>query len=60
MERYGWLYSTKQVADWHNITVNEAFALGVVEYLNTLAYLKDYNKDKEIQYKKWELQNRHR
>ncbi len=41
-----------------NISVNAAFDLSVVEYLNTLAYLKDYNKDKEHQYKKWQLQAR--
>ena len=58
MERWGWVYSTKQVADFQNISVNAAFELSVVEYLNTLAYLKDYNKDKENQYRKWSLQQR--
>ena len=58
MARWGWIYSTKQVADFQNISVNAAFELVVVEYLNTLAYLKDYNKDKEQQYKKWQLQQR--
>ena len=58
MARWGWVFSTKQVADFQNIKVNEAYDLGVVEYLNTLAYLKDLNKDKEAQYKKWSLQQR--
>jgi hypothetical protein len=58
MARWGWVYSTKQVADFQNISVAEAFDLKVVEYLNTLAYLKDYNKDKELQYKKWSLQQK--
>jgi hypothetical protein len=58
MARWGWVFSTKQVADFQNITVNEAYDLRVIEYLNTLAYLKDYNKDKEAQYKKWSLQTR--
>jgi len=56
MARWGWVFSTKQVADFQNITVNEAYDLRVIEYLNTLAYLKDYNKDKEAQYKKWAFQ----
>ena len=58
MERWGWVYSTKQVADFQNISVNEAYDLMVVEYLNSLAYLKDYNKHKDLEYKKWSLQNR--
>ena len=56
MERWGWVHSTKQVADFQNISVNDAFELKVVEYLNTLAYLKDYNKHKDLEYKKWSLQ----
>ena len=58
MARWGWVFSTKQVADFNNITVNEGYELKVVEYLNTLAYLKDYNKDKELQHKKWQLQTK--
>ena len=58
MARWGWVHSTKQVADFNNITVNDAYELRVIEYLNTLAYLKDYNKDKDLQYKKWQLQTK--
>ena len=58
MERWGWVYSTKQVADFQNISVNEAYDMMVVEYLNSLAYLKDYNKHKDLEYKKWSLLNR--
>lgn len=58
MARWGWVFSTKQVADFQNITVNAAYDLRVIEYLNTLAYLKDLNKDKEAQYKKWQLQQK--
>jgi hypothetical protein len=56
MERWGWVFSTKQVADFSNITVNQTYDLNVIEYLNTLAYLKDYNKHKDNEYKKWSLQ----
>jgi hypothetical protein len=58
MARWGWVFSTKQVADFQNITVNEGYELRVIEYLNTLAYLKDLNKDKEAQLKKWQLQQK--
>jgi hypothetical protein len=60
MERWGWVLSTKEVADFENIAVSQAYALPVIQYLNTLAYLKDLNKAKEAQYKKWELQQRRR
>jgi len=60
MERWGWVHSTKQVADFENITVSEAYNLKVIQYLNTLAYLKDYNKHKEAEFKKWELQHRNK
>jgi hypothetical protein len=58
MARWGWVFSTKQVADFNNITVNDAYDLRVIEYLNTLAYLKDYNKHKDNEYKKWQLQQK--
>ena len=58
MERWGWVFSTKQVADFSNITVNQTYDLNVIEYLNTLAYLKDYNKHKDLEYKKWSLQTK--
>jgi hypothetical protein len=58
MARWGWVFQTKQVADFNNIKVNEAYDLRVIEYLNCLAYLKDYNKHKEFEYKKWEFQAR--
>jgi len=58
MERWGWVFSTKQVADFSNITVNQTYDLNVIEYLNTLAYLKDYNKHKDNEYKKWSLQTK--
>jgi hypothetical protein len=58
MERWGWVYSTKGVADFNNITLNDAYELRVIEYLNTLAYLKDFDKHKDLEYKKWSLQTK--
>jgi hypothetical protein len=58
MASWGWVFSTKQVADFNNITVNDAYDLRVIEYLNTLAYLKDYDKHKDNEYKKWQLQQK--
>lgn len=40
MKQYSWLYSAKQVAVHLDIKLNEVYDIGVVEALNTLAYLK--------------------
>lgn len=60
MGRWGWVVSAKEVADFENCTVTEAYKLPIIQFLNTLAYLKDYNKYKELQYKQWELQHKNR
>lgn len=38
--RYGWIYSASQVAEYERITLDDAFALPVRRALNALAYLK--------------------
>jgi hypothetical protein len=60
MERWGWVHSTKQVADFENISVSQAYNLPVIQYLNDLAYLKDYNKYQEAKIKQWELRQKNR
>jgi hypothetical protein len=60
MERWGWVNSTKQVAEFEGITVSAAYNMNIIPYLNTLAYLKDYNKYKEAEHKKWQLQLKNR
>lgn len=37
---YGWIFSTSQVAEHERITLDAAFELPVLQYLNDLAYLK--------------------
>lgn len=37
---YGWIYSTTQVAEHERITLDQAFELPIMQYLNDLAYLK--------------------
>ncbi len=47
IEQYGWQDQAKVLADYYNISVNDAYELGVLEALNTLALLKskqDYEK----------------
>ncbi len=58
MERWGWISSTKEVAEFERITMTDAYKLKIVHYLNSLAYLKDFNKYKEAQYKQWELRHK--
>jgi len=40
MRRYGWHYTTEQIAAYMRITLSEAWDLPTVEYLNAAAYLK--------------------
>lgn len=48
-KRYGWIFSTKQVADLENIKLDDAWELGVVHVLNNLSYLKAKEAhDKEL------------
>jgi hypothetical protein len=56
-KRWGWFRSSKLVADFENISVTEVYDLGVYYFLNILAYLKDYNKEKEREYKEWQVQH---
>ena len=58
MGNWGWVYSTKSVADFENISIDSAYNLPVIQYLNSLAYLKDYSKHKKAEYKNWEMKNK--
>jgi hypothetical protein len=40
MHHYGWIYQAKLVADHEGITLDQAFNLSVLNFLNDLAYLK--------------------
>ena len=37
---YGWIYSTEQVAELERITLDEAYELPILQFLNDLVYLK--------------------
>lgn len=39
-KRYGWMYNTREIADYECITVDQAYELPVIHALNVLAYLK--------------------
>jgi len=49
MKYYGWIYSTAQIAEHERITLDQAFELPVVQYLNDLAYLKMKDKLEKAQ-----------
>lgn len=47
VEKYGWIYSAKQVAEFEGIPLNEAYDLPIIQALNILSLLKskaDYEK----------------
>jgi hypothetical protein len=50
IERYGWIYSAKQVAEFEGITLDRAYDLPILQALNALSYLKaktDYSKKRD-------------
>lgn len=49
IERYGWLFSARQVAKDAGVTLEQAMEMPIIEALNTLAYLKS-----EQSYVKWQ------
>jgi hypothetical protein len=40
MQYYGWIYQTELVAAFERITLEEAYELPTLQFLNNLAYLK--------------------
>jgi hypothetical protein len=40
IEKYGWLFSAKQVADYEGIPLDKVYDLPVIQALNDLSYLK--------------------
>ena len=40
VEKYGWLFSAKQVADYEGIPLDKVYDLPVIQALNDLSYLK--------------------
>ena len=51
-EHYGWIYSTEQVAEFERISLEQAYELGVLQYLNDLVYIKAKRKEEEKQIEK--------
>lgn len=51
-KRHGWIYSASQVADHERITLDEAFALPVIQAFNALIFLKAKGKYEMEQFRK--------
>ena len=46
---FGWIYNTRQVADFEKISMDAAYELPVMQVLNDLSYLKaKENHEKEL------------
>lgn len=48
-KHYGWIYSATVVADHERISLDEAFELPVIQFLNALAYMKMKGKVEQAQ-----------
>jgi hypothetical protein len=51
-EHYGWIYSTEQVAEFERISLEQAYELDILQYLNDLVYIKAKRKEEEKQIEK--------
>ena len=51
-EYYGWIYSTEQVAEFERISLEQAYELDILQYLNDLVYIKAKRKEEEKQIEK--------
>lgn len=49
---YGWTYSAVLVAEHERITLDQAFDLPVLQFINDLAYLKMKGKMEKAQFEK--------
>ena len=52
-KRYGWIYSTEQVARLEDIPLDLAYELPVVQVLNDLSYLKAKAEHEKRLLKEW-------
>lgn len=53
MRHYGWIYQTELVAEHEKISLEKAFEIPTINYLNDLAYLKakgEYMKEQMNKY----------
>lgn len=46
-EKWGWIYSTKRIAEHRGITLDEAYELSAIQALNDLQFIKDLQKHEE-------------
>lgn len=49
---WGWVFNAKRVADFENITMEATYGLGVIQFLNDLVYLKEFEADQLQRVKK--------
>ena len=40
IERYGWMFSAKQLAEYEGITLEEVYNIPIIQAFNGLSYLK--------------------
>jgi len=57
---YGWLYNAKMVSEFENISINEVWNLGVLQFLNDLSYLKMKRRIDDEQEKRMLKKNGHK
>jgi hypothetical protein len=56
MRYYGWIYQTELVAEFERISLEEAYELPALQFLNDLAYLKAKGEHEKLEMKRWQSQ----
>ena len=46
-DKWNWVYQVKQVSDMVHSSWREVFEMNIVEFLNILSFIKDYNRESE-------------
>jgi hypothetical protein len=54
MRFYGWIYQTTLVAEFERITMEAAYELPTIQFLNDLAYLKAKSEHERLELKRWQ------
>ena len=54
MRYYGWIYQTSLVAEFERITMEEAYEIPTLQFLNDLAYLKAKSEHERLEMKRWQ------
>lgn len=57
--RYNWLRQIDEVAHTKNVTWDDVWSMGVIEFFNIISYIKEKNRREQEEIKQWQMKHRH-